>query len=168
LDDLPEISMIECEPQSVLEEMLEYGGLCYLHTVDDKVFRIQPTPDVKRLDALNKLTETYIEACYLTRTLTTDMTSLWQEYPDLTALVVFPEYTVDQVLQIARAGQVLPAGITRFIIPGRVLRLNAELSYLKSDKSLSEKNRWLNRLVMDKLVKGEIRYYEEPVYLLDE
>lgn len=168
LDDLPEISMIESDAQTVLEEMLKYGGLCYLHTVDDKVYRIQPAPDVNRLDALNKLTETYIEVCYLTRTLTTDVVSLRHEYPDLTALVVFPEYTVDQVLQIARAGHALPAGITRFIIPGRVLRINADLHYLKSDKSLSEKNRWLNRLVMDKLVKGEIRYYEEPVYLLDE
>jgi phosphoglycerate dehydrogenase-like enzyme len=168
LDDLPEISLIESKPQSVLEELIEYGGLCYLHTVNDTVFRIEPAEKVNRLDALNKLTTTYIEACYLSRTLTKDMTTLQQECPDLTALVVFPEYTVDQILQIAQAGQVVPAGITRFIIPGRVLRINADLDYLKSEKSLSEKARWLNRLVMNKLLKGEIRYYEEPVYLLDE
>ena len=168
LDDLPEVSLIESKPQSVLDEMIEYGGLCYLHTVNDKVFRIEPAAGVNRLDALNKLTTAYIEACYLSRTLTKDIKTLQQEYPDLTALVVFPEYTVDQILQIAQAGQVVPAGITRFIIPGRVLRINADLDYLKSERSLSEKARWLNRLVMNKLLKGEIRYYEEPVYLLDE
>ncbi|HEX9922018.1 MAG TPA: NAD(P)-dependent oxidoreductase, partial [Anaerolineae bacterium] len=168
LDDLPEVSLIESKPQSVLDEMIEYGGMCYLHTVNDKVFRIEPAAGVNRLDALNRLTTAYIEACYLSRTLTKDMKTLQQEYPDLTALVVFPEYTVDQILQIAQAGQVVPAGITRFIIPGRVLRINADLDYLKSEKSLSEKARWLNRLVMNKLLKGEIRYYEEPVYLLDE
>lgn len=168
LDDLPEVSLIESKPQSVLDEMIEYGGLCYLHTVNNKVFRIEPAADVNHLDALNKLTTAYIEACYLSRTLNKDMKTLQQEYPDLTALVVFPEYTVDQILQIAQAGQVVPAGITRFIIPGRVLRINADLDYLKSEKSLSEKARWLNRLVMNKLLKGEIRYYEEPVYLLDE
>lgn len=168
LDDLPEVSLIESKPQSVLDEMIEYGGLCYLHTVNNKVFRIEPAADVNHLDALNKLTTAYIEACYLSRTLNKDMKTLQQEYPDLTALVVFPEYTVDQILQIAQAGQVVPAGITRFIIPGRVLRINADLDYLKSEKLLSEKARWLNRLVMNKLLKGEIRYYEEPVYLLDE
>jgi len=71
-------------------------------------------------------------------------------------------------LQIAQASRELPAGITRFIIPGRVLRLSAELRHLKSDQSLSEKNEWLHQLLMDKLDQGKIRYYEEPVYLLDE
>lgn len=168
LDDLPEISMIESDPQTVLNEMLEYGGLCYLHTVEDRVFYIEPAPGVNHLTALNRLTETYIQKAHVSRTLTQDMASLRHEYPDLTALVVFPAYTVEQVLQIARAGRILPAGITRFIIPGRVLRLNADLEYLKSDKSLSEKNEWLNRVVLDKLAKGRIRYYEEPVYILDD
>lgn len=168
LDDLPEISMVESHPKKVLEELLEYGGLCYLHTVTNQVFRIQPAPGVNRLDALNRLTSTYIESSDVARTLTSDIASLQHEYPDLTALVVFPEFTVDQVLQIAESGRVLPAGITRFIIPGRVLRLNAELAYMRSNKSLSEKNAWLNRLLMEKLSNNEIRYYEEPVYLLDE
>jgi hypothetical protein len=75
---------------------------------------------------------------------------------------------VEQVLQIARNGQLLPSGITRFIIPGRVLRLNADLAYLQSDNSLEEKNAWLDELVDSKLSGGKIRYYQEPVYLLDE
>jgi hypothetical protein len=63
---------------------------------------------------------------------------------------------------------VLPAGITRFIIPGRVLRLNADLSYLKSDETLIRKNELLRELVLEKLANSAVRYYEEPVYLLDE
>lgn len=168
LDDLPEISMVESELHCVLEELLEYGGLCYLHTVGGQVFRIQPTPGVSRLEALSKLTNNYIENSHVTRTLTTDLPSLQREYPDLTALVVFPEYTVDQVLQIAKAGRVLPAGITRFIIPGRVLRINADLAYLQSDETLQKKNLWLNQMIVEKLGNSQIRYYEEPVYLLDE
>jgi len=39
---------------------------------------------------------------------------------------------------------------------------------LKSDKSLREKNRWLHDLLVEKQAKGDIRYYGEPVYLLDE
>ena len=69
---------------------------------------------------------------------------------------------------MAKAKRALPAGITRFIIPGRVLRLNADLKYLKSDKSLAEKNEWLRQLILEKLDNRAVRYYEEPVYLLDE
>jgi len=168
LDDLPEITMVESDPQKVLDEMLEYGGLCYVHTADDKVFMVQATSGTNHLNALNKLTQTYINAGRVTRTLNKNIAGLQKEYPDLTALFVFPEYTVDQVLQIARAGRVLPAGITRFIIPGRVLRLNADLGTLKSDRSLHEKNEWLYEQVVEKLSNSEVRYYEEPVYLLDE
>lgn len=168
LDDLPEVSMVETDPQKVLNEMVEYGGLCYLHTITDKVYFIEPAPGVNHLDALNKLTHTYIETSHVSRTISTDMVSLHREFPDLAALVVFPQYTVEHVLQIAKAGRVLPAGITRFVIPGRVLRLNLELDYLKSDKSLPEKNKWLYQIILEKQAGGKIRYYEEPVYLLDE
>jgi len=168
LKTLPTISLVETSKDKVLDEMVEFGGLCYLQTVEGKLFLIQQKQGVNRLDALNQLTEAYIKAFPVTRTLNGDVLSLHHEYPDLTALVVFPEFTVDQVLQIAQMGHVLPAGITRFIIPGRVLRLNAELRHLKSDQSLSEKNEWLHQLLLDKLDKNKIRYYQEPVYLLDE
>ncbi|MCK6630456.1 MAG: hypothetical protein L6R45_35455 [Anaerolineae bacterium] len=168
LKTLPTISLVETSKDKVLDEMVEFGGLCHLQTIEGKLFLIQQKQGANRLDALNQLTEAYIKAFPVTRTLNGDVLSLHHEYPDLTALVVFPEFTVDQVLQIAQMGHVLPAGITRFIIPGRVLRLNAELRHLKSDQSLSEKNEWLHQLLLDKLDKNKIRYYQEPVYLLDE
>lgn len=165
---MPEISMKETDAQHVFNELAEYGGLCYIHTFDDRVFLVQAAPNVSRLHALNKLSETYIAAGLITRTLSCDIASLKNEYPDLTALVVFLEYTVEQVLQIAGAGLVIPAGITRFIIPGRVLRINVPLTLLKSDQPLAEKNQWLRQYVINRLNNGGARYYEEPVYLLDE
>jgi hypothetical protein len=168
IDDLPEIVMVEHESSKALGAVLERKRLCYLHTIEDRIFLVQAVPGVHDLDALNEVTKTYIDTSHLTRTLTTEMDTLRHEYPDLTALVVFPRYTVEQVLQIARAGRLLPSGITRFIIPGRVLRVNIDLDYLKSDRSLREKNEWLDQLMVAKLAQGNIRYYEEPVYLLDE
>ncbi len=168
LDDLPEISMLESSPSKILDEMFEYGGLCYLHTVENRVFLVQVAQEASHIQALNKLTEPYITASRVERTLNNSISGLRAEYPDLAALVVFQEHTVEQVLQIAQAGRVLPAGITRFVIPGRVLRLKANLDYLRSDKSLAEKNEWLRQLVVDKFSSREVRYYQEPVYLLDE
>ncbi len=168
INNLAEVSMKKTDSQHVLNEIIEHGWLCYVHTIEEEIWLIQAAPGVNHLKALNKLTQTYIEASVVTRSLNNNISTLQNEYADLTALVIYPEYTVEQVLQIARAGRVLPAGITRFIIPGRVLRINADLAYLKSDDTLAQKNEWLRQLVLNKLNTNEVRYYEEPVYLLDE
>jgi hypothetical protein len=62
----------------------------------------------------------------------------------------------------------LPAGITRFLIPGRVMRLNVRMDILKAGTTQQEKNQWLYQFTMDKLDHDEVRLYQEPLYLLDE
>ncbi len=165
LTDLSEISLVEAPSGSTT---LHGNELCYLQTVEGQVFLVQPKPNVKPTTALHALTEAYINTGYMTRTLSNNFEWLQQKYPDITLLIDFPKYTIPQVLQVAQSGQRLPAGITRFIIPGRVLRVNADLAYLKSARPLEEKQSWLADLLMDKRDKGRIRYYAEPVYLLDE
>ncbi len=165
LANLPEISLVEI---GSLDETNGHDRLCYLQTVEGQIFLVKANPTVNSAVALNKLTETYINTGFMTRTLDSNFQQVKQKYPDITALIVFPKYTVAQVLQVAQSGQRLPAGITRFIIPGRVLRVNADLVYLKSARPLSEKQRWLADLLADKRDNGRIRYYAEPVYLLDE
>jgi phosphoglycerate dehydrogenase-like enzyme len=169
LNDLPDVSLAVVEPDKAAEVMFEYGGLCYIHTATDEAYLVEPAPGANRLDALNHLTETYIEAAHVERTLKSNIIILNNEYEAMAAVVVFPEYTVPQVMQATlSSGRLFPAGITRFLIPGRVLRLNADLSVIKSDKSLRDKNHWLHELLVQKQTQGHIRFYGEPVYLLDE
>ncbi len=169
LQKLPNITMQETDIERASDQMFEYGGLCYIQTIDNRVYLIYPAQGVNRLEALNQFTEAYIEAGHVDRTLNSNILSLKNEYDDLAAVVIFPEYTVNQVMAATlSSGRLFPAGITRFIIPGRILRLNADLATLKSDKSLREKNRWLHELLVEKQGKGGIRFYGEPVYLLDE
>ena len=168
LNELPLITMVKSDLKTVQAEMVEYGGLCYLQAVDKTIYHIHSKPGVNHLDALNKLTDIYIQASHVTRTLHDDIDILLNEFPDLAGVVAFPVFTLDQVLQITDAGNVMPAGITRSIISGRVMRLNADLEYLKSDRDIDEKNKWLYDLVMEKLSKDQTRYYAEPIYLMDE
>jgi phosphoglycerate dehydrogenase-like enzyme len=170
LRTLPDITMQETDIDRAADEMFEYGGLCYIQLIDNRVFLIYPAQGVNRLEALNQFTEAYIDAAgHVDRTLNSNILSLKNEYEDLAGVVIFPEYTVNQVMAATlSSGRLFPAGITRFIIPGRILRLNADLSVLKSDMSLREKNRWLHQLLVEKQGKGGIRFYGEPVYLLDE
>ena len=166
---IPNIELAPTTAEKAADDLFAYGSLCYLHTADGRAFLVQPASGMNRLDALNKLTETYIAACTVDRTLEKDLITLKNDYPNLAALIVFPEYTVSQVMQVTLSGRYFPAGITRFLIPGRILRLNADLAVLKStEMSLIEKSKWLYHFLEEKAKRNAIRYYGEPVYLLDE
>lgn len=166
---LPDTTLEPISEEDSAEKMFQFGGLCTMHLADGRVFLVHAKPGVNRLDALNQLTAAYIKASHTERTLEENLISLKTNYPDFTALVKYPEYTVEQVMQFSLLnGRYFPAGITRFLIPGRILRVNADISILKSDLSLREKNRWLHKTLLEKQQSGGIRYYGEAVYLLDE
>ena len=164
LKNIPEISIIK-NPANQADNL---SGLCNLYTPDNKVYSINPAKNIDKLDALNEFTNTYIQHSHVNRTVETNMDMLLKSYEDLCCLVVFPKFTIKEVLEAPIQDKILPPGITRFLISGRLLRLNADFNYLKSNKSLTEKRDWLNKLVMEKLASESVRYYKEPVYILDE
>ena len=147
---------------------IEYGGLCSVTTVDGRAFVIHAEHGANRFDTLAAVAQAYIDAATVSRNLERNVRTLAGWYPDMVALVEYPQFTVEQVLLAAGSGRLLPAGVTRFLIPGRVLRLDIPLEMLGDDRSLEEKNRWLQDYLTDKERRGKIRYYREPVYLLDE
>jgi hypothetical protein len=165
---LTEITIVKSDLTSLQRGLVEDGCLCSIQTADKTIRHIQMEPGFNYLDALNTLSTVYTEAGHVTRTLQRDVDTLLKEFPDFSCLAIFPSYTLKEVLKIVASGKLLPAGITRFIIPGRVMHLNADFEYLKSDRNLEEKNRWLYDLVMERLANDQVRYYAEPVYLMDE
>lgn len=120
------------------------------------------------LDVLNAVVGMYGEWGNVERTLSMDVAKLASQFPSMAALVSFPRFSLPTILSLAAQGRTVPAGITRFVIPGRILRLNAPLAKLASDESLADKQRWLDALLREKLLARRVRYYEEPVVLLDE
>jgi len=165
---VPEVALTEASLGLIQDIMVERGGLCYLVLADGQALVIEARPGYNRLEALNKLVAAYITGGQVERTSITDFSAVKQSFPRLSGLFVFPSFTVDQVLQISKAGKVLPTGITRFIIPKRVLRMNLDLKRLKQDEPASLKSVWLNQVIDDLFANRRIRYYEEPLYLLDE
>jgi hypothetical protein len=87
--------------------------------------------------------------------------------PAGTIAVMFRHYTKLDLLELTNAGGILPAGITRHIIPGRVLRLNMPLSVLRSD-SLAAQQNWFAAWVAERIASGHARLYNEPTWLFDE
>ncbi|MEM7538655.1 MAG: NAD(P)-dependent oxidoreductase [Chloroflexota bacterium] len=121
-----------------------------------------------QLQPLADFVERYGEWGDVERTVATDVEELQSVYDDLVALVIFPAFQPDMVIDIANKGYMMPAGVTRFVIQNRVLRLNAPLDILANDQSLKAKRDWFDQLIQEKLSGRQVRYYEESVILLDE
>ncbi len=163
-----DVTHTEVDPNYIADSMLELGGICYVVTPDLRTYVIQPVPNGSRLDALNNYVAKYIAAADVARTRNMHFHEARIEYPEMSALVVFPAFTVEQILQISSMGKIVPAGITRMVVSGRVLRLNLDLERLKVDEPHTLKSAWLNETVYNLIGDHHVRYYEEPVYLLDE
>ena len=121
-----------------------------------------------KADLLCQLVSIYRGKAEVHRTTNIDLPPIVKQYPDLSAVVVFPVFLPSEVMQIAVNGSKIPMGVTRHLIPGRALGLNIPLEKLDNALSLEEKNAWLNDLVQQRLRTNKIRLYQEPVFVFDE
>jgi len=83
-------------------------------------------------------------------------------------LFVFPPFEKGDILLIAARGGRLPTGITRHVIPGRVLRLNTPLAWLAAASGVPEKQVRLDATLRERREAHGVRYYAEPTFLFDE
>ena len=144
------------------------AALCYFLARDGQLTLAEVAPGASRVAVMNAIVDTYNAWGSVERTLLTDIDRLLAQFPRLVAVAVFPQFAPADVFDAAAQGDFLPAGLTRFVIPGRILRLNADLERLKRAEPLAEKRAWFNDFLGGKLARSRLRYYQEPVVLLDE
>jgi hypothetical protein len=121
-----------------------------------------------RTHLLNQVVNIYLTGGRLHRTNSEDIEELKSLYPNLAALMIFPNYTPAEVLELAGDEAKLPPGLTRHIIHGRALRVNYPLDHLRADDNLASKNAALKEWVQSKLDKRHVRFYAESTILFDE
>jgi phosphoglycerate dehydrogenase-like enzyme len=153
------------EAQSAVNER---DALCYFLDRDGQAMLVKATAGADRLEMMNHVVSHYNNWGIVERTLVTELDRLRGQFPQMKAVAVFPQFRPEQVFDTASEGRLLPAGLTRFVIPGRILRLNADLERLKADEPLPAKRAWFNDFLAQKLARSRLRYYQEPVILLDE
>lgn len=129
-----------------------------------------PTQTLHERNAtLREVVRVYQRNATLHRTVMTDTIKLWQLYPDAVALVLFPEYSPEEIIASAREKAFLPPGISRHIIQGRALKLNYPLAILRDRSvSLEAKNEALQTWLRERLANRSLRYYAESTYQFDE
>ncbi|MCA9997995.1 MAG: hypothetical protein KDE56_19680 [Anaerolineales bacterium] len=143
-------------------------ALCYfLDPAGNALLATAPADD-NQLTTMNQMVQCYNQWGSVERTLLTNPSRLLAQFPQMAAVAIFPQFKPETVFDVASDGRFVPAGLTRFVIPGRILRLNADLQRLKGDEPLAVKRAWFNDFLADKLARSRLRYYQEPVVLLDE
>lgn len=116
---------------------------------------------------LRDLVASYGEASRCYRVAGGDLQTLSAEYGRGT-LVVFRAFGKDDILRLVSRREALPAGITRHVIPGRVLHLNIPLAWLQGAEPLSAKQARVDEFVGERWRAHGVRYYAESIYLFDE
>lgn len=79
-----------------------------------------------------------------------------------TVCLRYPACTIDDIENIVASGQAMPAGVTRFLVSGRLLNLRIPLSLLKN--STFNQQEWES---YRKQWEGSLRLYAESVYLCE-
>ncbi len=143
--------------------------LCYLLLRDGTVLGAKGGMNLEaQVALLNDVVDLYEGKAEVYRVTTDEIDDLLEEYPDLTAAVVFPSYSRGEIMRISLNRAKLPMGLTRHIISGRALGLNVDLVMLDSEIPLEQKNVWLDSLIRRKVKDKRVRFYQEPVFRFDE
>ncbi|TMJ10820.1 MAG: hypothetical protein E6H02_07565 [Bacillati bacterium ANGP1] len=82
--------------------------------------------------------------------------------------MIFPPIDKADILHLVAGGGRLPAGITRHLVSGRVLRLNVPLEWLQSPETVAAKQCRLDAMAEARWQAHGVRYYAEATYLFDE
>jgi hypothetical protein len=122
-----------------------------------------------RVEHLHALVDVYYHGeARMDRVNHADVEALRRHHPHFGALVTFPDFAKADVRAVAEEGHLLPSGVTRILVPRRVLGFNLRLPLLKSNLPLEEKRRWLAEEMRHKVTEHKVRYYQEPTFVFDD
>ncbi len=160
----------DCSTEGILDKIAAVPGLQTSDTGGAPRVTVKDGPslsvlgtDMSHNATMSALVASYIGRCETSRIIDPQATTVNRRFPDWSLIVEFPRVEVADVVEAALREDLLPAGVTRFLIPERVLRLHAPLSILDSGDQNA-----LDRLIDERSVSGRVRRYEETVVILDD
>lgn len=123
----------------------------------------------ERVQSLHAMVDVYYRGdARMDRVNHTDVAVLKRQHPHFGALVSYLDFPKPDVRAVAEGGFLLPSGVTRILVPRRVLGFNLRLPLLKSSLPLEEKRRWLLEEIHHKVAEHKVRYYQEPTFVFDD
>ena len=164
------VELVDSNVELATADMIQGNALGYLSLQPDRVVTLAASvPDLaERVRGLNRVVGAYQKRSHIERTNAGSAAELHQAFPSAAGLVVFLGFAVQDVVDAVAEGLLLPAGLTRFIVSPRALRLNYPLSALALDEPREVKEQALYRWVQERVAGRRVRYYAEATYLFDE
>jgi L-serine kinase (ATP) / ParB family transcriptional regulator, heme-responsive regulator len=166
---IPDLDLASSEEEIELPDRPQVG-IALIQTIDGKVWGLSATGRTtdRQIAMLNTVVSIYKQAARLDRTTYSEIKELRPLYPDLSALVIFPKFSVPDLVSLASRGCLLPAGITRTTISPRALNVNLPLGILMSDEPLSDKQAYLQKMIGERYAGNKIVFYPEATMIFDE
>lgn len=161
----------DAEPAAVLDEIgsrlvLDAAdGTPRISTRDGTSLTVTGTGS--RFAVLSSLVASYVGRWPVSRAVTGDLPEVPRLYPDWAVLVEHPVFDVEDVMEAALSDERLPAGVTRFVVPDRALRVNVDLAVLAGGP-VEQRQEELDRLVAHLISDGRVRHYADAVTIFDE
>jgi hypothetical protein len=141
----------------------------FISDTDEARHLVTSAPMNERVKHLRAIVDIYYKGeARLDRVNHSDVATLRSQHPHFGTLVTFPDFTKDEIRAVAEAGARLPSGVTRILVPRRVLGFNLRLPLLRSSLPLEEKRRWLVDEIQHKVSEHKVRYYQEPTFVFDD
>jgi len=170
IESHPEIALVPSDRDRAAYNLSAGAALAYLELPGGRVWEVvaETRPLDWRIRSLNLLVTAYVTRAAVERTSATRAEDVDRLYRDLAGLFVFRPFAVDEVVTAAAQGWLLPAGLTRFVISPRALRVNYPLERLSADLSLAEKQAELRDWLQARLSGRHVRFYAESTFLFDE
>ena len=146
------------------------GAVAQILLRDGPVYSIHAAVDnlAERNATLRQVVAAYHRNATLYRSPLVDPAQIWSLFPGGFALVMFPVYQPQSIIDAALQGAYLPPGVSRHIIHGRALNLNYPMAYLRAEDSLEAKNAQLQAWLQRQYAERSVRFYSEATYQFDE
>jgi hypothetical protein len=170
LEEIPEVALVPSDADRASYEVSAGGTLGYLALADGEVFEVvcETEPLDLRLRNLEFLVRAYMGRVQVERTSARNVADVVRVFPSANGLLVFRRFEVDEIVAAVSMGRLLPAGLTRFVVSPRALRVNYPLARLAAAGSLEAKQEELEAWIRTRVSDRQVRFYAEATFLFDE
>ncbi len=144
------------DSSAVAQILLREGPVYSIHAVAEGL--------AERNATLTQVVSAYHNSAALYRTPLSDPGQIWSLFPSGFALIMFPAYQPQDIIEAALQGAYLPPGVSRHIVHGRALNVNYPMARLRADSPLDTKNKKLQEWLREQYAARSIRYYAESTF----
>ncbi len=166
----PDLALVPSDEDRAAFNLSSGGTLAYIVFPSGQVSEVvgETSPLEWGVRNLQRLVASYQGLGRIDRVSTASSLGLGAVYPGFSGLVVFRRFIVDEVVEAATMGLLFPAGLTRFVISPRALRLNFPLEVLAEAMPIEAKQQTLTDWIRERVGGRHVRFYAESTFLFDE